>query len=221
MNTNTARSSGHRQSAAIGLPGGDSATFQSEEVIYSHETGPQHLYQLVEGQVTVALMSVPENPVILDICKSGDFFGEASLLGHTGHREGALVMRAATVTVWKPEVIEGLLEGNPRLAMQLFRVLTRRISTLETRITSLAVDKVPQRLARALIVLSDRLGHTRTDGDSEMPAMTHGVLAQYVGTSREIVTHHMNRLRRGQYIDYSRKTIRVRRPALMASLSGD
>ena len=221
MISNMVRSPGHPHSAASGLPGGEIQAFQGEEMIYSHETGPQHLYQVIDGQVTVSLMNDPGNSVILEICQSGDFFGEAALLGQTGHKEVAFATRAATVKVWTPEAVEGLLQSNPKLAMLLFRAFSRRISTLETRIASLAVDKVPQRLARALILLSERLGHTRTDGDCEMPGITHGALAQYVGTSREIVTHHMNHLRRGKYIDYSRKTIRVRSQALAAALSAE
>jgi CRP-like cAMP-binding protein len=40
-----------------------------------------------------------------------------------------------------------------------------------------------------------------------MVALTHELLSQYVGTSREIVTHHMTHFRRLGYLRYSRKGI--------------
>jgi CRP-like cAMP-binding protein len=218
MNTPKVRMTGQRHTDTIVLPGGDVRKHYNEELIYRPETGSQNLYLVIDGQVTVARMTDPRNPVIVEICRPGDFFGEAALLGQTGQREAAIAIQDVTLRIWSPEAIEEMLEKQPRLAMLLYRALAQRLSALEARITSLAVDKVPQRLARALILLSDRLGHTRKDGDNEMPALTHGVLAQYVGTSREIVTHHMNKLRRGQYIDYSRKAILVRTGALAASL---
>jgi CRP-like cAMP-binding protein len=38
-----------------------------------------------------------------------------------------------------------------------------------------------------------------------MAPFTHELLSQYVGTSREIVTHYMNQFRRQGYLKYSRK----------------
>jgi len=46
-----------------------------------------------------------------------------------------------------------------------------------------------------------------------MPPLTHDFLSQYVGTSREIITHYMNHFRRQGYLRYSRKGIIVYRDA--------
>jgi CRP-like cAMP-binding protein len=46
-----------------------------------------------------------------------------------------------------------------------------------------------------------------------MVPFTHELLSQYVGTSREIVTHYMNQFRRQGYIRYSRKGILLYRDA--------
>ena len=40
-----------------------------------------------------------------------------------------------------------------------------------------------------------------------MVPFTHELLSQYVGTSREMVTHYMNQFRRQGYLRYSRKGI--------------
>ena len=50
---------------------------------------------------------------------------------------------------------------------------------------------------------------------------THELLSQYVGTSREIVTHYMNQLRRQGYLKYSRKGISLNREALRDWLRRD
>ena len=46
-----------------------------------------------------------------------------------------------------------------------------------------------------------------------MIPFTHELLSQYVGTSREIVTHYMNQFRRQGYLRYSRKGILLHRDA--------
>ena len=47
----------------------------------------------------------------------------------------------------------------------------------------------------------------------QMIPFTHELLSQYVGTSREIVTHYMNQFRRQGYLRYSRKGIILYRDA--------
>ena len=54
-----------------------------------------------------------------------------------------------------------------------------------------------------------------------MAALTHELLAQYVGTSREIVTHYMNQFRRQGYLGYSRKGISLYRDAFKEWLRQD
>ena len=47
------------------------------------------------------------------------------------------------------------------------------------------------------------------DGATRIASLTHHTLAEYVGTSREIVTFQMNRLRRMGLLRYSRKNIDI------------
>ena len=52
------------------------------------------------------------------------------------------------------------------------------------------------------------------DGDIGIPPLTHQVLAQYVGTTREIITFQMNQLRQKGLLRYSRKGIQIYPEAL-------
>ena len=51
-----------------------------------------------------------------------------------------------------------------------------------------------------------------------MEPLTHELLSQYVGTSREVVTCHMMSLRRLGFLQYSRKMIIIHRDAMKAWL---
>ena len=49
-------------------------------------------------------------------------------------------------------------------------------------------------------------------------SLTHKLLAQYVGTSREVVTYKMNRFRHDGYLSYSRHAIVLDPDAIRAFL---
>jgi CRP-like cAMP-binding protein len=62
--------------------------------------------------------------------------------------------------------------------------------------------------------LSERMGTPQEDGSVSMVHFTHELLAEDIGTSREIVTHYMNQFRNQGYLQYSRKGIVLHRDAL-------
>jgi len=88
-----------------------------------------------------------------------------------------------------------------------------------SRIESFSVDNIARRLARSLLRFAERLGAQGQDGTVSMPPFTHELLAQYVGTSREIVTHYMSQFRREGLLRYSRAAIAINRPALIGWLN--
>jgi Crp-like helix-turn-helix domain len=66
--------------------------------------------------------------------------------------------------------------------------------------------------------LADSLGSPMADGATRVPALTHHTIAEYVGTSREIVTFQLNRLRRLGMLRYSRKHMDIFTSALQEVL---
>jgi CRP-like cAMP-binding protein len=62
-------------------------------------------------------------------------------------------------------------------------------------------------VALALIRFSERFGTKAEDGSICMPAFTHQEISQYVGTTREVVTHYMVEFRRRGFIKYSRREV--------------
>ena len=71
---------------------------------------------------------------------------------------------------------------------------------------------------RSLLRFVDRLGTRTEDGSTKIPPLTHQVISEYVGTSREIVTFQMNYLRQKGLLRYSRKGIQVYSDAMREHL---
>jgi CRP-like cAMP-binding protein len=74
-------------------------------------------------------------------------------------------------------------------------MLVKRGLDYQARLQSFAIDKTPERVIRALLRFAERMGTRAEDGCIAIPPLTHQVIAQYVGTTREIITLQMNQLR--------------------------
>jgi len=172
------------------------------------------LYLVVEGRVKVSSAIDDGSLSLIDIHTADEFFGESGLLGLVKRGQTATALDRALLMLWTTAEIEALIERQPRLGTALLQVMVERCMDREERLQSFALEKTPSRVARSLLRFAGRLGVQQDDGSVRIPPLTHQALAEYVGTSREIVTSQMNLLRQRGYLTYSRKGVNVHVDAL-------
>jgi CRP-like cAMP-binding protein len=186
-------------------------------VIYSPDRPVDRLFLLVLGRVKVNTTAEDGYETIGRLVAPEGLFGEAVLIGGRPS-ESAVALDAATVMSWSREEIEHQTEKEPRLGLALSQYLVRQCIGLQERIESMAVHKTPERVMVALLQLADQMGESQADGATRLASLTHRTIAEYIGTSREIVTYQMNRLRRSGMIRYTRRYIEVVTPAIIQAL---
>jgi len=201
------------------LPRSPLLEYSPGQLIYGLDQPAMGLYLVIDGKITVCRSDDNGRPVVVDIYQEGEFFGESALLRIPHAKEEAVALENTKVMMWSTAQIENVVLLRPQLAVALLQVLALRLLDFKSRLHSLASEPAPRRLAHTLIRFSERLGQTNKDGSVQMIPFTHKLLAQYVGTSREVVTLFMNRFRREGYLNYSRRgDIVIRRDALAAWL---
>jgi len=196
------------------LPCSNILEYRKNQTIYSSERPSAGIYLVIDGNVKVCRTTDDGRQVVVDVYQPDDFFGESALLGASEHNEMAVALEHTRVMNWTAPEIEDIATRRPKLAIALLQLLVQRSTEFGTRIESFSTDNISRRLARTLVRFSERLGTETEDGSVQMIPFTHELLSQYVGTSREIVTHFMNQFRRQGYLSYSRKGIMIRKDAL-------
>src|SRR5579863_4822930 len=177
--------------------------------IYDFQQPSDHLYAVVSGRVKVTLTSNDGGEAIARIVRAEGLFGESCLTGARPGNEAAIALDDVTLMAWTSTEIEQLVERNPQLGIALSQYLVAQCIELQDRMENVAVYKIPERVMLALMRLANDLGTSMGDGSVRVPPLTHQAIAEFVGTSREIVTFHMNRLRRMGLLKYSRRNIDV------------
>jgi CRP/FNR family cyclic AMP-dependent transcriptional regulator len=196
------------------LPYPEVQLFDRGEQIYGPEDAPANLYQVREGRVNVSRVDASGVTMVVGIYQAGDFFGESALVNAPTRAEQAVALEPAQVNAWSVAGIARQMESEPRLAQALMQVMAARCQDFAKRLESLSAEGTAQRLGRALVHFADRESGGSPDSEITIAPLTHEVLAHYVGTSREMVSHQMSEFRRQGYIRYSRKGISVQRDDL-------
>jgi CRP/FNR family transcriptional regulator len=187
------------------LPSTRVVEFPRRCAIYEPARPASRLYLLLAGRVKVFCTADSGAQTLLHITGAEQFFGESSLIPTDGClRESAVVVDAAQVMCWKAEEVEERIEREPKLALALAEYFGRNNALLRERLSIIANYKTGPRVVLALMQLGCAAGVPTPTGAMRVTGLTHQAIAEYVGTSREIVTSEMNRLRRLGYLSYSR-----------------
>lgn len=200
------------------LPIGGITEYSQGQTIYAPACTSNSLYLVISGTVVISQIALDGKEVVLDIIRPDELFGETAFLDEPRRAEQAIALEAVTVMSWGVNGVEDMVMKRPRLALALLQVMAQRNADQRRRIESLSRESMDCRLARVLIRFSERLGKPEKDGTVRLMRLTHELLARCVGTSREIVTQHMNRFRKQGYMSYSRLGIVLTGDGLQTAL---
>jgi CRP/FNR family cyclic AMP-dependent transcriptional regulator len=196
------------------LPGSSISQYAKHETIYFQGEPATTVYLVMEGKVKI--LCHESRRAVVDVYRSDELFGESVLAGHAHRMEQAVAMEPTILMSWSHEEIEKSAASSPEFGTALIRFVVRRSLDFTNRIESFSTEKIERRLTRALMRFAGRFGSAAENGTVKMDALTHEFLAQYVGTSREIVSQYMNQFKRAGYLQYSRNGISLQQSALMA-----
>jgi CRP/FNR family transcriptional regulator len=203
------------EDALMYLPRKAPTGFRKRQIVFDehHPQGAVHF--ILRGRVKVILPLHDGSETVVDIFGAGDLLGESSFLGNLRLSQRAVALDNVSLMSWTTLEIEEQCERQPKLGIAFIRLFAQRGLDYQARLQSFALDKTPERLVRSLLRLADRMG-TRTgdDGCIGIPPLTHQVIADYVGTTREMINLQMNQLRHNGSLRYSRKGIQIYAQAL-------
>jgi CRP/FNR family transcriptional regulator, cyclic AMP receptor protein len=207
----------HPNDALNYLPRRSLIEYEKGETIYAGRS--ENLYLVAGGRVKVSIIEGPAEAIVR-LVPPKRLFGESAIVG-AQTQEHAQALDKVQLMAWSRLEIEQQIEKEPRLGLAIMEELILDRLEMQERIHAMAVCKTPQRVKLSLLQLAECLGDRLPNGALAMPALTHHIIAAHVGTSREIVSTQMSRLRRLGMLRYSRKFIEVEGDAMREALRNE
>jgi len=157
------------------------------QVLFKQGDQGDALYVVTSGKMKLGRTSSDGRENLLAVLGPGQMFGELSIFDPGPRSSTAAAITDSTLlALGRPELHSWLL-GRPAVAESLLRQLAHRLRQANEAMADLVFSDVPGRVAKALLELSRRFGHTETDGLHVHHDLTQEELAQLVGASRETV----------------------------------
>lgn len=153
------------------------------------------MFLIKGGRVKLSKILEDGAEITLDIRKAGDFVGE-NMFSDEGHYPVNAICLQDTLTCgFTRSQFESLVTENPQFSLQIIKNLSNRISWLTSRVGSLAVTNIEERLYGVLQNVAKEHGVRGGQGTTIQFPLTHEDLSFLTGAHRVSITRAMKALK--------------------------
>ncbi|MBA7662496.1 CRP-like cAMP-activated global transcriptional regulator [subsurface metagenome] len=162
-------------------------SFVPNEFIFWDGDAPEWFYIVAEGKVKVLKYSSSGREFIIAFFGPGEIFGEVAVFENKPYPASAQAVAETKVVGIRRDDLLSFLANRPQVALKIINVLGGRLRDAQSRLRDLAGERVEQRLASVLLMLSAKLGLT-------LP-FTRQEIADMTGTTTETAIRVMSQLK--------------------------
>jgi hypothetical protein len=167
-------------------------------------TVPEAAFVFVDHGFVVLRATFAEASRSVVTCEAG----EGRLLRPPSREEQLVALTASRLTVLSAEAAKRLLEV-PVVAENVVEALAHTLAQNQEAIANFAAAHHTARLRRKLFQLARSYGHVVRDGIRIDFPVSHAVLAEMIGSSRETVTRALDELQRAGFVARSGSSYRL------------
>lgn len=176
-------------------------SYQAGEPIFWEGDTPEWFYVIARGNVKVVKHSSQGKEFIIAFFGPGEMFGEVAVFEDKPYPASALAATDVTVLGVKGTDFSAFLAARPEVSLRIINILGGRLRDAQSRLRDIAGERVDQRVAGILVMLSSKLGTT-------LP-FTRQEIADMAGTTTETAIRIMSQLRSRGIISSVRGKITV------------
>jgi len=175
-------------------------TADRAEMVLLEGESAENLYFVASGVVKVFKTSAEGKEQILSIVRPGESFNDVSIFDGGPNPVSAQAMGPVLLYGIKKNEMEAIVRNHPQIALNVIKVLARRVRHLLSLVEDLSFKHVIGRVAKILV---EHIGGEMGRG----PRLTQQEMAAMAGTAREVVGRSLKELEETGVIKLDRHRI--------------
>lgn len=126
--------------------------YSAGEMIFCEFEPGNEFYLIQSGSVRVVKV-INDVEKTLDVLNAGEFFGEMAILENAPRSASIIAQEDSVLLEFNKSNFEMLMKGQPQLAYNLLKVLSKRIFDQRRRFMTLTIDDIEVKIYDVLIML--------------------------------------------------------------------
>ena len=180
-----------------------SASFSKGELILRAGDEKKKLFIVRNGRVKVEHILEDGNAQLLRFIEQEDFFGVTTLFHEEPLSVNVEALEATDICMIDGDQLKRLLMQKPVILMKIMEQFTKRMRTLEQRLSDISYKEVDARVANYL------LKNTTKNQPSFLLNVSKKDLASMLGTTRESISRKLSEFQKMHYIVMDGQTIEI------------
>ena len=165
------------------------------------------MFLIKGGRVKLSKVLEDGTELTLDIRKAGDFVGENMFSEEGRYPVSAYCIEDSLTCGFSRSQFEALVLQHPKVGLQIIKNLSERIAWLTSRVGSLAVTNIEDRLYRVLNSVAEEHGTPSPEGIAIQFPLTHEDMSFLTGAHRVSITRAMKGLKKSGKIIHDAKRL--------------
>ena len=165
------------------------------------------MFLIKGGRVKLSKVLEDGTELTLDIRKAGDFVGENMFSEEGQYPVSAYCIEDTMTCGFTRSQFENLVLQHPKVGLQIIKNLSERIAWLTSRVGSLAVTNIEDRLYRVLNSVAKEHGAPSPEGVVIQFPLTHEDMSFLTGAHRVSITRAMKGLKKAGKIIHDDKRL--------------
>ncbi len=174
--------------------------FRKNEIILHEEDTNEYMYTILSGSVKVIQTTEDGRETIIAMHKTGDFFGEMSLIDGRTMPATVLALEDTQTAIISKNAFTDLVSEQHKVLENLLIILCTRLRDSWNTIQMLNFNNAAQRMKMLFAILSGEYGEKTNEGITLNIKLTHQNIANMAGITRETVTRVIDRWQKDKEI---------------------
>ena len=190
-----------------------------DEPVFRKREGADAVFVVLSGRIKIFSRSPSKKSKTFAYLKSGDFFGEMSLVEDVTRTASATAVEPSRLLVIRKNDFKRLLAKDPNLAYYLLKTVCERLRLANEEIEGLLFRNILGRVSKTMMDLAKKSGQPWNGGGLMLKERyTQQELADLVGTTREPLTRALSSLRRAGLVAHQDGRYAIPDPVKLGAL---
>ena len=189
--------------------------FRAGTAVFHADDVGSMMYIIIKGAVKIFVPATDGREVVLAVHRTGDIFGEMSLLDDERRSASATTLEDTEMVSLSRQDFQDVLTRHPDASRAILDVLVKRLRQTNQSIQDAYLLDVPGRLARRLLILAREHGIPAEQGVEIGLRISQQDLASMIGASRVAVNKQLQNWRQLGIVDVRRQRVTILRPDML------
>jgi CRP-like cAMP-binding protein len=178
-------------------------------------------HAVVEGGVRIAQSGSDGAQVVIRFIGPGEMFGTVSLFTNGRYPADAIALAETLEASWSEAELLELMGRHPQIAINVIRIIGKRLQEVQDRVRELATQRAERRVAHVVLRLARQAGQSTVNGTAiEFPLRRKDV-ADIAGTTLHTASRILTGWEKAGLLTSHNQRLTIRNPAEILRIAED